>query len=61
MIRLLTAFHRLGVNTALVAGLMLMPAVIGVGYWSDRGSPVAAQLGLRGTLAPNDAAAVPEP
>jgi hypothetical protein len=60
--RLLAALHRLGVNTALVAGLLLMPAVVGIGYWSDGGgSPTPAQLGLRGSLIPADELVPPEP
>ena len=34
--RLLALLHRLGVNPAMAAGLLLMPAVVATGYLVDR-------------------------
>ncbi len=48
---LLALLHRWGVNTALVAGMLMMPAVVAVGYWADDlGDRSNGGLVLHGTI-----------
>ncbi len=48
--RLLAVLHRFGVNPALVVGLLLMPAVVAMGYLADRGQDSDLSVALRGSF-----------
>ncbi|MBE7249236.1 MAG: hypothetical protein INR63_30225 [Actinomycetospora chiangmaiensis] len=52
--RLLGALHARGLHAAVLAGLVMMPAVAGLGWLTDRaareGAGGAGVTGLRGTL-----------
>ena len=54
VLRLLAILDGLGISPALVAGLLLMPAVVAIGYLSDRGADFDPATTLRGSF---DAAA----